>query len=211
MNKRLAIIGAGELGNQIAHLAEQNDELEVVGFFDDTRPIGTCIGKYKVLGTTRDVFTFYELKYFDCLMIGIGYHHMNSRKAFFEMFLPFIPFSAIIHPSCIIDPTAKIGTGVVLYPGCVIDKNVVIEDNVLLNLNVVVSHNSQIASHSFLSPRVTIAGFTFIGECCNLGVNTTIIDNIKITDHVQTGGGSLVIKDILLSGLYYGNPVKFIR
>jgi len=211
MKKRLAIIGAGELGNQIAHLTDQNDEHEVYGFFDDTLSVGSMVGKHKVVGSTKEIISFFDLKLFDCLIVGIGYHHMESRKTFFERFSERIPFATIIHATCFVDPTAKIASGVVLYPGCIIDKNVVIEDNVLLNLGVIVSHDSHIVSHSFFAPGVTVAGFTRIGECCNIGVSTTIIDNVTITDNVQTGGGSLVIKDIPLAGLYVGQPVRLIR
>ena len=38
-----------------------------------------------------------------------------------------------------------------------------------------------------------------------------IIDNITITDEVQTGGGTIIINDILKKGLYVGNPSRFIR
>ena len=210
MKKQLAIIGAGELGNQIAHLTEQIDELEVYGFFDDIQPVGSKTGNYNVIGSTKDVIPFFESGFFDYLIIGIGYNHLKIRKSFFELFSKQIPFPNIIHSSCIIDSTAKIGSGVVIYPGCIIDKDVIIDDNVLFNLGVIISHNSHIASHSFFAPGVTIAGFSSIGECCNLGINTTIIDHITIVDYVQTGGGSLVIKNISDSGIYAGSPVRCI-
>jgi acetyltransferase-like isoleucine patch superfamily enzyme len=46
---------------------------------------------------------------------------------------------------------------------------------------------------------------------CILGINATVIDNITIVSNTQLGGGSVVIKNIEHSGLYVGNPTRFIR
>lgn len=61
------------------------------------------------------------------------------------------------------------------------------------------------------SARIAVAGFAEIGEQCFVGINSTIIDGIKITDNTQIGAGTVVIKSIEKSGLYVGNPAKFIR
>jgi len=211
MKKKIGIIGAGELGKQIAHLTDQSSDYEVYGFFDDVITVGTSIDKYTVIGTVDELLTAFYSKKFDSIVIGIGYNHLIKKKELYDKFIGQIPFANIIHSTCYIDITAKIGTGVVFYPGCIIDKNVIIKDNVLLNLGVVVSHDSVIASHSFFAPRAAISGFTKIGECCNIGINTTIIDNVNITFNVSTGGGTVVIKSIKQSGLYVGNPARLIR
>ena len=98
-----------------------------------------------------------------------------------------------------------------ILPGSVLDQNVVIENNVLINVACTISHDSIIKANTFLSPRVVVAGFVTIGERCNIGINSTIIDNISIADDVQTGGGTVVINDLKEQGLYVGNPSRFIR
>ena len=52
---------------------------------------------------------------------------------------------------------------------------------------------------------------TKIEEKCIIGINSTVIDNITIISNTQLGGGTVVIKNIIQSGLYVGNPQKFIR
>lgn len=209
--RKLVIIGSGELGIQILHLALQSDEFQVVGFVDDFLPIGTLINDFKVIGSVNDVFSLYAENKLDCLVVAIGYKHMDFRKEVFERFNNQIPFATIIHKTCFVDPTSRIGDGVVLYPGCIIDKNVVIEQNVLINLGVIISHDSRLKSHSFISPAVSISGFCVVGQCCKLGTNTTLIDNLTIADNVTTGGGTVVIKNPEKSGLYVGNPARFVR
>ncbi len=207
--RRLAIIGAGELGHQILNLSLKNPDLKVIGFFDDTIEVGTTLMYgYKVLGTTNDVLSLFKTDSFDCLVIAIGYNHMDVRKNLYELYSQDIPFETLIHNSCIIDASAKIGNGVILYPGCIIDKNVVLGNNVLLNLKVVIAHDTIIGSHSYIAPSVTLSGFVDVGECNFIGTGSIVKDNLKICSHNIFGVGSVVVKNMTHSDVYYGNPAK---
>ena len=95
----------------------------------------------------------------------------------------------------------------VTYGNC--DVNV--ESNVLINVGCTIAHDSSVGKHTFLSPRVSIAGFVNVGDRCNIGINATIIDNISIMNNVQIGGGAVVISHVKKEGLYVGNPARFIR
>ncbi|ESU19802.1 neuD protein [Flavobacterium enshiense DK69] len=165
----------------------------------------------KILGGTDAIEKAYLEKEFDELLVGIGYKHLSVRKQFFENFKGKIPFGKIIHSSCQIDITAEIREGVVLYPNTTIDQRTIIDCNTIVNLDCTISHDSYIGSHCFLSPRVAIAGFVKIEEQSVLGINSTIIDNLTICKKTQVGAGAVVIKKIEKSGLYVGNPAKFIR
>lgn len=211
MLQRLGIIGSGDLGQLIAYHAATDGHYEIAGFFDDYKEKGALAGKYPVLGGVNDVEEAYRNKQFDCLMIGIGYKHFAQRMAVFERFQGKIPYGRIVHTSAYTDASSKIGEGAFILPGCILDTNVVIEENVLLNTGCCIAHDSTVRQHTFLSPRVVVAGFVSIGKCCNIGINTTVIDNITIADHVQTGGATVVIRDIQEKGLYVGNPARFIR
>lgn len=208
--KKLAIIGAGDLGQQIAHYAEQSG-FEIAGFFDDTMPSGTIAGNHTVLGAVADISEKPLGERFDELIIAIGYRHREAREALFDKWSQFAPFATIVHPSSIVDHTSELAQGVVVLPGCIVSDHVVLKENVFLNVGVVVTHDSTVGAHSFLSPTVSIAGFVSIGERNFLGINTTVIDNITTVDACQTGGGTVVIKNLEKAGLYVGNPARFVR
>lgn len=214
MNK-LAIIGSGDLGQLIAHHAEQDAGIGVAGFINDFVPIGTSIAtspkNYTVLGGVEDIMTLFEQGKIDSLMIGIGYKYFDFRQTVFERFQGKIPFANVIHSSCYVDSSCQLGEGIFMLPHCTLDYNVQLADNVLLNTACTIAHDSSVGKHSFLSPRVAMAGFIEVGECCNIGINTTIIDNVKIADYVQTGGGTVVTKNLDKAGLYVGVPARFVR
>ena len=91
--KTLAIIGSGDLGQQIAHYALSDKQYDKVVFFDDFTTQNEVNG-CPVLGKTSEVIHAFENKQFDELLIGIGYKHLQVRKALFEKFSLTIPSDA---------------------------------------------------------------------------------------------------------------------
>lgn len=208
---RVAIIGSGDLGNQIRHMISSIQGMLAVAYFDDFENIGVVKSGIPVLGAVDDVLTSFSKNEFDQLILGIGYKHMDIRAKVYDEFKGKIPFAKIIHPSSFVDYSARIDEGCVVYPGCVIDQHVHLSDNVLLNVGCTIAHDTTIGAHSFLSPRVALAGFINVGPKVNLGINTTVIDNIDICANTRTGGGAVVTKNIESSGLYLGVPAKLIN
>jgi acetyltransferase-like isoleucine patch superfamily enzyme len=48
---------------------------------------------------------------------------------------------------------------------------------------------------------------TYIGNHVSIGSNATILP-VSICDHVVIGAGSVVTKDIVVPGVYIGNPAQ---
>ena len=209
--KTLAILGSADLGQQIAHYAISDNHYDEVIFFDDFNSDKNIHG-FQIVGGSDTILTSFNDGIFHELIIAIGYKHLNKKKEVYEYFIQHnIPFGKIIHSSAWVDNSAKIEQGSVIYPGCVIDSKAVISANTILNVGCTIAHDTVIGKHSFLSPRVAIAGFVKVGEQCVIGINSTLIDNIEIADRTQIGGGTVVISSITSSGLYVGNPHRFIR
>ncbi len=208
--KKLGIIGSSDLALQIANIALRSDYSEVLCFADTPSTIKDK--RIKIFGKVNDIYRAFENADIDEVAIGVGYGHFSYReKIYSELTENDVPIAIIIDPTCVIDPSAKIDEGAVIYPGVVIDMNVHIHANVLLNLNCVIAHDSEILAHSFLSPCVSIAGFCHIGRRNFLGINSTVIDGIKICDDVKVGAAALINKNIELPGTYVGNPAKVLE
>lgn len=211
MNSKVAIIGSGHLGQQIAYHIGTDTQDKVVGFYDDFRVKGEQEMGFSILGQIDDIKADYNSKLFDKILIAVGYKHQQFKQQLFEKLSGEIPFYRFVHSTCHIDQSVVLGEGIVIYPGCILDQHVEIGNNTLLNLGCTIAHDSKIGDHCFLSPRVCVAGFVTIGSLSFLGINSTIIDNIYLSSETRTGGGTVVIKNIETKGLYVGNPAKFIR
>jgi acetyltransferase-like isoleucine patch superfamily enzyme len=122
---------------------------------------------------------------------------------------------------------------------CQIESNCFIGPFVEIQSNVKIGERTKVQSHSFICSLVTIgkdcfvghgvmfvndlfkAGGpsggderkwkpTLIGDHVSVGSNATILP-VSICDKVVIGAGSVVTKDITRSGIYAGNPAKWLR
>ena len=210
MNKTLAILGSGHLGQQIANLAISDNHYTKIVFFDDFSKEKQING-FDILGTAESIESAFKNNKFDELLIGIGYNYLSKRKFYFDQFKNKIPFGKIIHSSCYLDTSAKIMDGCIIYPSCCLDANSIVDSNTIINLSCTIAHDTTVGKHCFLSPSVSLAGFVIIEEECILGINTTVIDNIRIIKQTQTGASTVVINNITKSGVYVGNPQRLIK
>lgn len=196
---------------QVMHYANVDGRYETVGFFVDYPDNLVIFAGRPILGKIQDIESVYNNGAFDCLFIAIGYKHLPFKTTLYDSLKYKVPFASIIAAPQYIDQTVSIGKDVIVYPGVILDKNVVVEDNVLINLGATISHNTRIGNGSFVGVRVSVSGFCSIG-CRNfLGTNSTLIDNITLTDDVSLGASTLVNKDIKEAGLYVGVPYRRIR
>ncbi len=209
--KRLAIIGSGDLAKQIAHHAVVDKHYYVVGCFDDFIPKGEYSNELFILGNLDSILDCFAKNLFDELIIGVGYKHLDFRNVLFKRFEKTIPFGTIIHSSCTIDESTKVGKGTIIYPGCNMDMNVEIGNNCLIYNGCNIAHDSTVSDNTIFSPGVNIAGFCSIGEHIVLGIGTVLSDHITISNKVKTGAGTVVVKSIIESGVYVGVPAKKIK
>lgn len=208
--KKVAFLGSGEMARHIAHYMVEDNQFEIAGYYDDYIAVGTEVFGYKVLGTIDDLEKDFKKGVFDEVINAIGYSHFDFRKKLYERFFDIIPHATFIHSTCLVDSTAKIGKGVVVFPFCILYLNAVIEDNVFIQIRSYVT-DSIIRKHTLLSGTVSIAGRSEVGECCFLGISTTVSNDVKICDNVITGASTSVVKDITEPGLYVGVPARKIK
>ncbi len=206
---RLGIIGAGDLGIQLAHLARKTGKYEPTVFFDDTLAPGTVVNGITVLGGLDALDSASGAPPFDELIVAIGYRHLAFRQQVFERLQGRFRFATLVDPSAIVDATCMLGEGAIVYPGCVLDMNVHVDGNALLNAGCVVAHDSVVGAGCFLSPAVKLAGFVTLEPSVVLGIGTIVIDNIRISSGVRTAAGAVVIHNLDVPGLYVGIPARF--
>ncbi|OYY99418.1 MAG: UDP-3-O-(3-hydroxymyristoyl)glucosamine N-acyltransferase [Sphingobacteriia bacterium 28-36-52] len=120
--------------------------------------------------------------------------------------------------------------------GCSIGNNTFIGPFVEIQKNSSIGSNCKIQSHTFICELVSIGDNCFIGHGVmftndkfsegkpaggnkehwkktvignnvSIGSNVTLLP-VSICDNVVIGAGSVVTKDIIKSGVYFGNPAK---
>jgi UDP-3-O-[3-hydroxymyristoyl] glucosamine N-acyltransferase len=105
----------------------------------------------------------------------------NPSKAFEQVVLKLAPkpitFAPGVHPTAIVDPSAKLGNAVSIQPHAVIEANVAIGDNTVIGAGSYVGHE------------------TAIGASCQIYPNVTIRDRMRIGDRVMIHSGAVIGAD----------------
>ena len=92
----------------------------------------------------------------------------NPSHAFEQVVLKFAPkpieFAPGVHPTAIVDPTAKLGARVAIQPYAIIEAGARIGDDTLVGANSYVGHESAVGDNCKIYPRVIIRERTQIGS-----------------------------------------------
>jgi acetyltransferase-like isoleucine patch superfamily enzyme len=108
---------------------------------------------------------------------------------------------SFVHPDSE-SPGTQIGQGVFIYPKVSLYPSAVIGNDVIIHSMSAVPHNTTIGIGTYISGKVVIGGNTQIGSWCYLGLDTTIFDGIKISDHIKIGACSVIKKNITKAGTW---------
>jgi acetyltransferase-like isoleucine patch superfamily enzyme len=124
-------------------------------------------------------------------------------------------YGCSIGDDCFIGPFTEIQKGAVIGKRCKIQSHSFICDLVTVGDDCFIGHGVSFINDLFQEGGPargdrTKYKATKIGHSVSIGSNATILP-VTIADHTVIGAGSVVTKDILVPGIYAGNPAKLIR
>jgi sugar O-acyltransferase (sialic acid O-acetyltransferase NeuD family) len=211
--KDIAIYGAGGLGREVACLINRiNDvkhEWNLIGFFDDSKIIGTTNEYSEILGGINELNNYRET-----LNVVIGVGSPNGIKSIADKITnPQIDFPNLIAPDVrLVDENSlTMGCGNIITWGCLLSCNVQIENFNILNGFISVGHDVKIGSFNAIMPAVRISGNVTIGDENFLGVGSSILQRNKIGYKTVVGANSVVMRNTKDESTYVGNPAKIIK
>lgn len=210
--KRIAVYGAGGLGREVAgginRINKANgDQWEFVGFFDDNIPAGTQVSHFgKVIGGMDDLNKLDEPM---ALAIAVG--QPRTRKLIRESITnPNITFPNLIAPSFrILDPqTFSIGEGNIIQDNCSVTCDVTIGSFNVFNGSNVMGHDVEIGNYNVMMPGVHLSGAVQVKDCNMLGVDSVVLQRVKIGNNITLGAGSVLMTKPKDNCTYIGVPAK---
>jgi acetyltransferase-like isoleucine patch superfamily enzyme len=120
-----------------------------------------------------------------------------------------------IGDDCFIGPFVEIQRGVIIGNRCKIHSHALVCELVTIGDDCVISHGAMFINDTFSIGEPAHGDKklwkpTSIGNNVSIGTNATILPT-RICDNVVIGAGSVVTKDILVPGIYAGNPAQLLR
>jgi acetyltransferase-like isoleucine patch superfamily enzyme len=124
-------------------------------------------------------------------------------------------YGCMIGDNCFVGPFTEIQKGAVIGKRCKIQSHSFICDLVTIGDDCFIGHGVSFINDLFQEGGPargdrTKYKATKIGNDVSIGSNATILP-VTIADHTVIGAGAVVTKDILVPGIYAGNPARLIR
>ncbi len=194
MKNKIIIIGCGGHARSVANIILMNDEKAELLFVDKNARDNEYIYGFKV-DRSVDKNTASQF-------VAIGCNRQRMELSAEKPNMSVISRDAFLGIGSVIEAGSFIGQGVHLGPEVFIGKGTII------NTHAVIEHETKIGSFCHIAPNTTVCGRVDIGDNVFIGAGTIIKESINICSDVVIGAGSVVIKDIVESGTYVGNPVR---
>ncbi len=112
----------------------------------------------------------------------------------------------LIDPSASVSPTAEIQLSTYIGKNANINAKAIIGKGVIVNTAAVVEHECEVQDFCHIAPAAVLCGNVRIGEASFIGAHSVVRNNTTICSDVILGAGSVVVKNIIQGGIYYGNP-----
>ncbi|MDP9127923.1 MAG: NeuD/PglB/VioB family sugar acetyltransferase [Pseudomonadota bacterium] len=204
----LVIVGAGGFGLEVAGYAEdviRSDkvQLTIKGFLDDTKPQGARHAGYPVLGTTEIAAEPGSL-----YVIAVGEPAQRETLAQ-KLAAKGAQFASILHPTCYVAGTAKIGAGVIIAPFAFVGPEAVIGNHAVMNVFASAGHEALIGDYAVLSPYAALHGNARLGDGAFMGSHACVTGNISLGERAVLAAGSVAYNSVPPGVTAIGNPAAF--
>lgn len=214
--KKIAIFGAGGFGREIAclinliNMESMEPQWDFVGFFDDNPELKGKKNEYGFVLGGMDELNSYQNEL--SIAISIGDPHV-LKTVVSKITNSKIDFPNLIAPSTLyLDKNNfKIGKGNIICSRCTLSCNVSIGDFNILNGYITIGHDVMIDSYNVVMPSVSISGGVQMNECNFLGVQSVVLQYLKIGNDVKLGANSVLMHKPKDGFLYMGNPAKKVQ
>lgn len=109
----------------------------------------------------------------------------------------------------LIEDDVEIGPYSVIHRGTM--ESTIIKNGCKMGAYTNIGHNCYIDENTIFAAGVILNGGVKVGKNCWVGSGAIVKHYVTITDNVVIGMGSVVTKDITDSGIYVGNPAKYLK
>jgi sugar O-acyltransferase (sialic acid O-acetyltransferase NeuD family) len=192
--RRLLILGAGAHARAVADVALACG-WSSAGFVAEA---GASLSAPGVVGSDDDLPRLVASHKFDGAVVGVGNAALARRPTLFARLRDVrIATPALVHPSAVVSPSARIGAGSVVFPQVAIGADVGVGDDVVVYSGSVVEHDSRIGDHAYLAPGVILCGNVRVETGAFLGAGAIVVPGVVIGAGASVPAGARVTSDVV--------------
>lgn len=209
MNRPLILVGGGGHCKSVIEAAESSG-FEIKGILDLPTEIGKTILGYKVIGSDENIPQYVEACDF---VITLGFIKKPKVRNQLHAHIEEIGghFATIIASSAHVSKHTTIGEGTVILHGAMVNAGATIGKGCIINTLANIEHDATVGNYCHISTGAMVNGDCVIGDNTFLGSGSIMHNATSIPDHSIFSAGCVITKSFSVSGLYAGQPAKFIK
>ncbi len=158
---RLLVVGAGGHGRSVAEAAEMSCNFDVVGFLDDSLPVGDTTLGVPVLGPLASLSKHRAAA--DQAIVAIG-NNVVREDLMHQLGVADWGFATVVHPRAIVAPSALLGAGSAVMAGAIVGAEARLGVGSIVNCGAVVDHHAIVEDYGHLGVNASMAGGTLLGR-----------------------------------------------
>lgn len=204
--EKIVIIGGGSFAGNLVNYIENMNKYEIVGY-TDVHDNGSILD-VPYIGDDSVLEEMYNSGVKNAAM-AIGNHYCDSslkQKVVHRLKEIGFCFPVIYGTNVIVHKGAVIGEGTILRDACIIQSNCEIGNFAMIGDKTVISHDTKIGDFSQVVTGCVLGRGITVGNSVFFGFSTVVTNDLTISDGCTIGACSLVNKDCLTKGLYFGQP-----
>lgn len=203
---QIVIIGGGSFTGNLINYIESMNKYDIVGY-TDIEDMGSILS-IPYLGGDETLKTLYA-QGVKCAALAVG-NRLNDtsiRKKIvaYAKNIGF-EFPVITGSNTIIHRGVTLGEGVIVRDAAIIQSNCTIGDFVMIGDNAVIAHDTRIGAFTQVVTGSILGNANIIGESAFFGCGVVTVNKMTIAPKCVIGARSLVNKDCVEPGLYFGSP-----
>ncbi len=203
--RRILIVGAGGFGREVflwAQDAWPGEVSKISGFLSaEIDHTAKCDCLLPVVGDPAA----FEPAAGDALLLAIGIPRV--RRAVAESLLARgAEFLTLVHPTSIVAPSARIGTGSILCPYAIVSDSASLGRFALVNYHASLGHDAAAGDYAVLSPYATLGGHAQIESDVFMGMHASVGPGKRVGARSKLSANSCALADAPADSIVFGVP-----
>ena len=207
--KPLILLGGGGHCKSVIEAAVSSGR-NILGILDIPGTVGDPVLDFSVIGTDDDIPKYIDSAEF---VITVGQIKSASLRIKLDELIHQSggKLATIIASTANVSRWAKVGEGSVILHGAMVNADAHIGRNCIINTMVNIEHDAVVGDFCHISTGSMVNGNVVIGDKVFLGSQSITMNGISIASDCVITAGAFVHKNIKISGIYAGNPIRLFK
>jgi len=209
INKNLILVGGGGHCKSVIDVAESSG-WSILGILDIAENVGKKVLDYSIMGTDAQIPELIHEGYF---LVTVGQiKNVNLRINLHEKIISAGgELATVIAFDAHVSKYSDVDKGTVIMHKAIINAGTKIGLGCIINTMANIEHDAIVGNYSHISTGAMLNGDCSVGHGTFIGSGSVVSNGISITERCIIAAGAVVRKNISISGVYAGNPCRFIK